>query len=237
MDLREQVIAITGASGGIGAAAARVLAARGARVVLGARREDVLVRIVAEIEAEGGRAAACPLDVTRPDDLARLVALCIERFGRIDALVASAGVATVAPLAEGRLSDWNRMIDVNLRGVLHGVAAALPAFTGQGSGHFVTVTSTAAAKWVPGQGVYAATKAGARALCEVLRQEVGPRIRVTMIRPGATDTDFTSDPRLREQLAAIAMPPVAVAEAIAYALAQPEDINIGEVVVRSAAQP
>jgi NADP-dependent 3-hydroxy acid dehydrogenase YdfG len=160
----------------------------------------------------------------------------VEQFGRLDVLVANAGVAHVAPLLDGELADWDMMIDVNLRGVLHGVAAALPVFTAQGSGHFVAVTSTAAAKWVPGQGVYAATKAGVRALCEVLRQEVGPQIR-TMVCPGATDTEFTTDPELRERIAAIAMAPDAVAEAIAYALAQPPEVNVGEIVVRSAAQP
>ena len=202
-----------------------------------ARREDALARIVAEIEADGGHATACVVDVTRPEDLRRLIALSVEQFGRLDALVANAGVATVAPLAEGTLSDWNRMLDVNLRGVLHGIAAVLPVFSAQGSGHFVTVTSTAAAKWVPGQGVYAASKAGVRALCEVLRQEVGPEIRATLVCPGATDTEFTTDPELRARMAAIAMAPDAVAQAIAYALAQPENVNIGEIVVRSAAQP
>lgn len=237
MEIEDQVIAITGASAGIGAATSRLLAARGARVVLGARRGDPLARIVAEIQADGGRGTACAVDVTRPEDLRRLIALAVEQFGRLDALVANAGVASVAPLADGTLADWNRMLDVNLRGVLHGIAAALPLFTAQRSGHFVTVTSTAAAKWVPGQGVYAASKAGVRALCEVLRQEVGPEIRATMVCPGATDTEFTTDPNLREQMAAIAMAPNAVAEAIAYALAQPENVNIGELVVRSAAQP
>jgi NADP-dependent 3-hydroxy acid dehydrogenase YdfG len=237
MQPEQRTIAITGASAGIGAATARLLAARGARVVLGARREDALAGIVAEIEADGGHAAACVVDVTQPEDLRRLVAHAVERFGRLDALVANAGVATVAPLAEGTLPDWNRMLDVNLRGVLHGIAAALPVFTAQKSGHFVTVTSTAAAKWVPGQGVYAASKAGVRALGEVLRQEVGPEIRATMICPGATDTEFTTDPALRERMAAIAMAPDAVAQAIAYALAQPDGVNVGEIVVRSAAQP
>jgi NADP-dependent 3-hydroxy acid dehydrogenase YdfG len=235
--IEDQVIAITGASVGIGAATARLLAARGARVVLGARREDALTRIVAEIEAGGGQAAACVADVTRPEDLERLVALAVERFGRLDALVANAGVATVAPLSEGTLVDWNRMLDVNLRGVLHGIAAALPVFTAQRSGHYVTVTSTAAAKWVAGQGVYAASKAGVRALCEVLRQEVGPEIRATMVCPGATDTEFTTDLQLRERMAAMAMAPDVVAQAIVYALAQPDDVTVGEIVVRSAAQP
>jgi NADP-dependent 3-hydroxy acid dehydrogenase YdfG len=237
MEIEDQVIAITGASGGIGATTARLLAARGARVVLGARREDALARIVTDIKTDGGRSTACVLDVTRPEDLQQLITLAVEQYGRLDALVANAGVATVTPLAEGSLADWNRMIDVNLRGVLHGIAAALPVFSAQGSGHFVTVTSTAAAKWVPGQGVYAASKAGVRALCEVLRQEVGPEIRSTMVCPGATDTEFTTDPQLREQMAAISMAPEAVAHAIAYALAQPRDVNIGEIVVRSAAQP
>jgi len=125
MEIKGQVIAITGVSAGIGATTARLLAARGARVVLGARREDALGRIVAEIEADGGRATACVADVTRPEDLSRLVAVAVEQFGRLDALVANAGVAHVAPLAEGKLSDWDTMVDVNLRGVLHGIAAAL----------------------------------------------------------------------------------------------------------------
>jgi NADP-dependent 3-hydroxy acid dehydrogenase YdfG len=237
IETSNQVIAITGASGGIGAAAARLLAAQGARVVLGARREDALASVVAQITADGGQARSCATDVTVAEDLGRLVALAVEQFGRLDVFVANAGIAHVAPLLDGELADWDMMIDVNLRGVLHGVAAALPVFTAQGSGHFVAVTSTAAAKWVPGQGVYAATKAGVRALCEVLRQEVGPAIRATMVCPGATDTEFTTDPELRERIAAIAMAPDAVAEAIAYALAQPPEVNVGEIVVRSAAQP
>jgi NADP-dependent 3-hydroxy acid dehydrogenase YdfG len=237
MALEDQVIAITGASTGIGAATGRLLAARGARVVLAARREAALARVATEIQASGGQAACCAADVTRPEDLRRLVAYAIEQFGHLDAVVANAGIAAVAPLAEGVIADWDQMIDVNLRGVLHGIAAALPVFTAQGSGHFVTVTSTAAAKWVPGQGVYAATKAGVRAVCEVLRQESGPQIRATMVCPGATDTEFVTDPMLRVQIAAIAMPPEVVAEAIAYALAQPAHINVGEIVVRSATQP
>jgi NADP-dependent 3-hydroxy acid dehydrogenase YdfG len=237
MEIQGQVIAITGASAGIGAATARLLAARGAKVALGARREDALARLVTEIKTNRGSATACAVDVTHPEDLTRLIARSVEEFGRLDALVANAGVATVASLTDGTLADWNRMLDVNLRGVLHGIAAALPVFRAQNAGHFVTVTSTAAAKWVPGQGVYAASKAGARALCEVLRQEVGPEIRATMVCPGATDTEFTTNPELREQMAAIAMAPDAVAQAIAYALAQPQNVNIAEIVVRSAAQP
>ena len=230
-----RVIAITGASAGIGAETARRLARRGDRIVLAARREQALSQLATEIEAGGGRAVACRVDVTRPEDLVRLVELAVARFGRLDALVANAGVAVTAPLTEGAPGDWDAMIDVNLRGVLHGISAALPVFAGQGHGHFVTVTSTAAAKWTPGQGVYAATKAGVRALCEVLRQEVAPEIRVSMVCPGATITDFSTDPQVREWVQAIGMAPTAVAEAIAYVLDQPAEVNVGEIVVRSAA--
>jgi NADP-dependent 3-hydroxy acid dehydrogenase YdfG len=242
--LEGKVVAITGASAGIGAACARRLAGDGARVVLGARREPVLRGLVAEIEADGAAAVACVTDVTRPADLERLVTHAQASFGRLDALVASAGIAVNGPLAGGETADWDVMIDVNLRGVLHGFAAALPGFLAQGSGHFVTVTSTSAIKWVPGQGVYAAAKAGVRAVCEVLRQEVGPTVRCTMVCPGFTATDFiesTRDPqelaRLRAMRDAIAMPPEAVADAIAYALGQPASIDVAEIVVRSASQP
>ena len=233
------VVAITGASAGIGAATARMLAARGARVVLGARRTDALRALVAEIEADGGRATAVACDVTRALDLRTLVAHARESYGRLDVLVANAGVASVEPLADGTLADWNAMVDVNLRGVLHGIAAALPVFTAQGIGHFVTVTSTSSQKWVPGQGVYAATKAGVRALCEVLRQEVGPQIRVSMVCPGATATEFGAggDPATEARLATMRMDPAAVAAAIAYVIGQPADVTVGEVVLRSARQP
>jgi NADP-dependent 3-hydroxy acid dehydrogenase YdfG len=232
-----QVVAITGASGGIGAAAGRVLAARGDRVVLAARREDQLNAVAVEITAAGGAAGTKVVDVTRREDLVALVDYATTEFGRLDAVVANAGIATTGPLLGADPAAWDAMIDVNLRGVLNVIAAALPVFTSQGDGHFVAVTSTSAIKWVPGQGVYAATKAGVRALCEVLRQEAGPEIRTTMVCPGATATEFTTDPDLREQMAAIAMPPEAVAQAIAWALAQPRDIDVAEIIVRSAAQP
>ena len=243
MEMTEMVVAITGANAGIGAAAAELLAGRGARVALGARREAQLGAVSERIAGAGGAAVSRVTDVTRAGDLAALVEHAVQSFGRLDALVANAGVAVNGSLAVGELADWDRMIDVNLRGVLHGFAAALPVFADQGAGHFVTVTSTAATKWVPGQGVYAASKAGARAACEVLRQEVGPEIRCTMVSPGFTATDFIESTRDPDQLAAlrarrdaVAMPPTAVAEAIAYALAQPSGVNVGEIVVRSAAQ-
>jgi NADP-dependent 3-hydroxy acid dehydrogenase YdfG len=240
-----KVVAITGAGRGIGAATARVLAARGARVVLGSRGGEELAATADAIAVSGGEVAYQRTDVTRPQDLRALVELAGQRFGRLDVLASIAGVAINAPLRLGELDDWNQMIDVNLRGVLHGVAAALPAFRAQGSGHFITVASTAAYKWVPGQAVYAATKSAVRALCEVMRQELAPEgLRCTLISPGFTDTDFISSTRDPGELAsltarrdAMAMPPQAVAETIAFAITQPDSIDIGEVIVRPTAQP
>ncbi len=243
--IAEKVVVITGAGRGIGAATARLLAARGARVVLGSRSEHELAITAGSIAADGGEVAYQCVDVTQPEDLRALVGLATERFGRLDVLASVAGVAVNAPLQSGELGDWNTMIDVNLRGVLHGIAAALPVFRAQGSGHFITVGSTAAYKWVPGQAVYAATKSAVRALCEVMRQELAPEgLRCTFISPGFTDTSFISSTRDPGELAsltarrdAMAMPPQAVAETIAFAITQPDSIDIGEVIVRPTVQP
>lgn len=240
-----KVVAITGAGRGIGAATARLLAGRGARVVLGARSERELAATAEDITASGGEVAYRCVDVTQPQDLQALVGLAGERFGRLDVLASVAGVAVNAPLASGELADWNQMIDVNLRGVLHGIAAALPVFRAQGSGHFVTVASTAAYKFVPGQAVYAATKSAVRALCEVLRQELAPEgLRCTLVSPGFTNTGFISSTRDPGELAeltarrdAMAMPAAAVAETIAFCVAQPDTVDVGEVIVRPAVQP
>ncbi len=191
-----KVMVITGAGRGIGAATARLMAARGARVVLGSRGEQELAATAGAIAAAGGEVAYLRTDVTRPRDLGALVDLATGRFGRLDVLASIAGVAVNASLDSGELDDWNQMIDVNLRGVLHGIAAALPVFRAQGSGHFITVASTAAYKWVPGQAVYAATKSAVRALCEVMRQELAPgNLRCTLVSPGFTDTDFIASTR------------------------------------------
>jgi NADP-dependent 3-hydroxy acid dehydrogenase YdfG len=243
--LLDKVVAITGGGRGIGSATARVLAGRGASVVLGARSADELSSVAASIHEAGGRAAYRVTDVTNPGDLQALVGLALEQFGGLDALVNNAGVVAVnAPLLSGKLDDWNLMIDVNLRGVLHGIAAALPHFARERSGHIVTVASTAAYQSVPTQAVYAATKAAVRALCDVMRQELTEyNVRSTLVSPGFTFTDFissTRDPAVLERLQtrrnALAMPPEAVAAAIAYALEQPEDIAVGEIVVRPTAQ-
>jgi NADP-dependent 3-hydroxy acid dehydrogenase YdfG len=240
-----KVVAITGAGRGIGAATARLLADRGARVVLGSRAEQELAATADAIAARGGQVAYRGTDVTRPEDLRALVGLAEQRFGRLDVLASIAGVAINAPLGSGELADWNQMIDVNLRGVLHGIAAALPGFRSRGAGHFVTVASTSAHKWVPGQGVYAATKSAVRALGEVLRQELAPEgIRCTLVTPGFTATEFIAGTRDPDELAALtarrdamAMAPEAVAETIAFAIAQPGPVDIGEIVVRPTAQP
>jgi NADP-dependent 3-hydroxy acid dehydrogenase YdfG len=238
-----KVVAITGASAGIGAATALLLAERGARVVLGARSADRLAALAARIAAAGGQAAWRSADVTRREDLEALVALARDRFGRLDVLVANAGIGPISPLDDLRVAEWDAMIDVNLRGVLYAIAAALPVSRAQGAGHFVTVASTAGHRTVAGQAVYSGTKFAVRAICEGLRQEAGERLRVTIVSPGFVRTDFVAavaDPALKARLVEsrdrFALPPAAIARAIAYAIEQPEDVDVGEIVVRPTAQ-
>jgi NADP-dependent 3-hydroxy acid dehydrogenase YdfG len=242
--LDSKVIAITGASSGIGAATALELAGRGAAVVLGARRTDRLDSLAKRIRADGGRAETLEVDVTRRADLEQLVALAVNRFGRLDVLVSNAGVARIAPVADLDTSDWDAMIDVNLRGVLHGIAAALPVFRKQGHGHLVTVVSTSGLKIVPTQAVYAGTKNAVRTLLEALRQESTDGVlRTTSISPGFVRTelvDYIDDPGQREQaqqaMAALGISPDAVARAIAFAIEQPDDVEIGDMTIRPARQ-
>ncbi|MFF3744457.1 SDR family oxidoreductase [Streptomyces kronopolitis] len=238
-----KVVAITGASSGIGEATALLLAERGARLVLGARRTARLAELVARIERAGGSAVQIRTDVTRPEDLHALVALATERFGRLDVLVGNAGVGTISPLDDLRVEEWDHMIDVNVKGVLHGIAAALPVFRAQGAGHFVTTASTAAFRIVPTMAVYAASKFAVRALCEGLRQEAGDALRVTTVSPGAIATDFaeaSSNSRVRAEITKmrddLAIPPDAIARAIAFAVEQPADVDVNEIVVRPTAQ-
>ncbi|MEU8685591.1 SDR family oxidoreductase [Streptomyces sp. NPDC048611] len=238
-----KVVAITGASSGIGEATALLLAERGARLVLGARRSERLAELVARIEEAGGVAVQRRTDVTRRDDLRALVALAGERFGRLDVLVGNAGAGTISPLDDLRVEEWDQMVEVNVKGVLHGIAAALPVFRAQGTGHFVTVASTAAFRVVPSMAVYAGTKVAVRAICEGLRQEAGDSLRVTTVSPGMTDTGFaeaSSNSRVRAEITRmrdeIAMPPDAIARAIAFAVEQPDGVDVSEVVVRPTAQ-
>jgi NADP-dependent 3-hydroxy acid dehydrogenase YdfG len=236
--ITDKVIAITGASSGIGEATALLLAERGAKVVLGARGPDRLAALAERIAAAGGEVAYASTDVRRREDVARLVGLACERYGRLDVLISNAGVMPISPLDELRVEDWEAMVDVNLKGVLYGIAAALPVFREQGSGHFVNTASTAGHRIVANQSVYAGTKFAVRAVSEGLRQEAGAGLRVTVISPGLTRTsvvDGMTDPAVQAQLD-IAMPPEAVARAVAFAIEQPADIDVGEVVVRPTAQ-
>jgi NADP-dependent 3-hydroxy acid dehydrogenase YdfG len=238
-----KVVAITGASSGIGEATALLLAERGARLVLGARNPDGLDAVAARLSATGGDAIAKVTDVSCREDLTEFVALAAETYGQLDVLVSNAGIMPVSQFDELRVDDWEAMVDVNLKGVLFGIAAALPVFRRQGFGHFVNIASTAAFRVTPGQSVYAGTKMAVRAISEGLRQEAGENLRVTIVSPGMTLTNFAesiTDEAARAELERrrddIAMPPNAVARAIAFAIDQPADVDIGEVVVRPTAQ-
>jgi NADP-dependent 3-hydroxy acid dehydrogenase YdfG len=233
-----KVVAITGASSGIGEATAKLLAERGARLILGARNPEKLMAVAATLSA-----VAKVTDVSRRDDLAAFVATAVDTYGQLDALVSNAGIMPVSQFDELQVDDWEAMVDVNIKGVLFGIAAALPVFRRQGFGHFVNVASTAAFRVTPGQSVYAGTKMAVRAVSEGLRQEAGENLRVTIISPGMTSTNFAesiTDAAARAQLEQrrdeIAMPPDAVARAIAFAIEQPPGVDVGEVVVRPTAQ-
>lgn len=238
-----KVVAITGASSGIGEATALLLAERGAKIVLGARRTDRLEKLAARIVAAGGQAVYAAVDVSRRDDVEALVTLATDTFGRLDVLVNNAGVMPISPLDELRVDDWEAMIDINIKGVLHGIAAALPVFRSQKSGHIINTGSTATLKIVPTMAVYAGTKLAVRAITEGLRQEAGADLRVTLITPGMTSTEGASgvtNPEIRANLQksidSMAMPPSAIARAIAFAIEQPDGIDVGEIVVRPTAQ-
>ncbi|GLY31462.1 SDR family oxidoreductase [Kineosporia sp. NBRC 101731] len=233
-----KVIAITGASSGIGEATAELLAARGATVLLTARRADRLQALTDKIRSHGGRADWVTTDVTSWEDAQKLVRTAKERFGRLDVLVSNAGVATVRSFETLSTAEIDAMIDVNLRGVLYGISAALPLFREQGSGHFVQTVSTSGLRIVPGQVVYAGVKNAVRTIAEGLRQEMGDSIRVTAVSPGMTRTEFVdgASPQMREQVERVAMGPDAIARAIAFAIEQPADIDVNEIVVRPTAQ-
>lgn len=240
--IKDKVIVITGASSGIGEATALLLAERGAKVVLGARRLDRLEALADRITNVGGEAAYAAIDVRRRDDLSNLVKLACEQFGKLDVLVNNAGVMPISPFDELRVEDWEAMIDINIKGVLYGIAAALPLFRKQGSGHFVNIASTAAYRIVPNMAVYAGTKFAVRAISEGLRQEAGDKLRVTIISPGSTRTNAAETmtnleiKAKLEEYREFAMPPEAIARAIAFAIEQPADIDVGELVVRPTAQ-
>ncbi|NYZ12972.1 SDR family oxidoreductase [Azospirillum sp. RWY-5-1] len=243
MSMEDKVVVITGAGSGIGRATALHLASRGGRIVLGARREERIAAVAAEIEAAGGEAVFRRTDVTRREDLEGLVRLACDRYGRLDVLVNNAGIGPISRFDALRVDDWDAMIDVNIKGVLYGIAAALPVFARQRGGHIVNVISTAGLKIIPTMGVYAATKNAVRTITEALRQEAGPTLRVTEVSPGMTATDFADSmtdeavkTAMRARSEAIAIPPDAIARAIAFAIEQPPDVDVGSVVIRPTAQ-
>jgi NADP-dependent 3-hydroxy acid dehydrogenase YdfG len=238
-----KVVVITGASSGLGEAAARHLAGQGARVVLGARREERIRALSEELRREGLEAEYLATDVTRRADVAALVDTAIRRFGRIDVMLSNAGLMPNSRFERLKVDDWERMIDVNLKGVLYGIAAALPPMQRQNSGHFIHVSSVAGHKVRAGGAVYAATKHAVRALSEGLRQEVkGHNIRTTIISPGAVATELTdsiTEPEMQATAKKVyesAISPDAFARTVAFAISQPDDMDINEILFRPTSQ-
>ncbi|MFJ4650961.1 SDR family oxidoreductase [Nocardia sp. NPDC088792] len=236
-----KVVLITGASSGIGEATARLLAAAGHRVVLGARREERIEAVAKEIRAAGGMAEHHALDVTSLSAMRSFAAGAQERHGQIDVLVNNAGVMPLSPLDALAVEDWNRMIDVNIRGVLHGIAAVLPLMRARGAGHIVNLSSISGHRVDPTAAVYSATKFAVRAISEGLRQE-SRDIRVTVISPGFTSTELSDGIRDNDIRAAVregmrsAIPATAVGAAIEYAITQPSEVDVNEIVVRPTMQ-
>ena len=242
--IQNQVVVITGASSGLGEATARHLAARGAKLALAARRTERLQALLAELTAGGAEAIVVPTDVADAAQVQALADATLARFGRIDVWVNNAGIMPLAPLAQRKIDEWSRMIDVNLKGVLHGIAAALPVMTAQQSGHFINIASVAGHKvFTPIGTVYSATKFAVRALSEGLRAEAPAGVRTTIVSPGAVASELqlgSSDPASAAGVKAFyeanQIPADAVARAIAYAIEQPAEVDINEIVLRPTVQ-
>jgi NADP-dependent 3-hydroxy acid dehydrogenase YdfG len=237
-----KVVAITGGSSGIGEATARVLAAAGAKVVIGARRTDRLAQLASEIETGGGAIRYCALDVTDRRSLDAFVGAATSAFGRLDVMINNAGVMPLSPLAALKVEEWDRMIDVNIKGVLYGIAAALPVMEIQGSGQIINIASIGAHRVSPTAAVYCATKYAVRAISDGLRQE-SSRIRVTVISPGTTTSelaDTISDESARTEMQAfraVCIPAEAIAHSMLYAISQPDSVDVSEIIVRPTASP
>lgn len=238
--ITDKTILITGASSGIGEGTARVLGAAGAKLVLGARRTERLESLAADIRAGGGTAEVRALDVTSREEMAAFAAFAQERFGRIDVLVNNAGVMPLSPMASLKVEEWDRMIDVNIRGVLYGIAAVLPVMNGQGFGQIINIASIGALAVSPTAAVYCATKYAVRAISDGLRQE-NERLRVTCVCPGVVESELAhtiTDPEAEELMRsyrAVSIKPDAIGRAILHAIEQPDDVDTNEIVVRPTA--
>ena len=242
-NIEGKVVVITGASSGLGEATARLLSAQGATVVLGARRIDRLQSLADELNGSGGKALAIATDVTDFDQVGKLVDAAVETYGRLDVIINNAGLMPSSPLERLKIDDWNRMIDVNIKGVLYGIAAALPYMKEQKAGHIINVSSVAGHKVRAGAAVYAATKHAVRALSEGLRQEVKPyNIRTTVISPGLVASELANtatEPDIAENMRKayeIAIPAESFARAVAFAMSQPDDVDVNEILFRPTLQ-
>lgn len=242
-NIKGKVVAITGASSGMGKAIAIELAKNGAKVVLGARRTEQLQQLVEKIKIKGGEAAFAQIDVKNKADLVQLVNTAVEQYGKLDVIVNNAGISQLSRIDELDIDGWEEMIDINLKGVLYGMAAAIPVFKQQESGHIVNIISTSGIKIVPMQGVYAGTKNAVRTIAEAFRQESDGSIRITGISPGFVKTDFADNIKNEEMKTAvqngmkqIAIDPIAIANAVIYAVSQPDDVEIGDIVIRPSKQ-
>lgn len=242
-NIKGKVIAITGASSGMGKAIAVELAKEGAKVVLGARRAEQLQQVVEEIKNKDGEAIFVPIDVKNKADLVGLVNAAVQHYGKLDVIVNNAGVSQLSRIDELDVDGWEEMIDINLKGVLYGMAAAIPIFKEQGSGHIVNIISTAGIKIVPMQGVYAGTKNAIRTIAEAFRQESDGNLRITGISPGFVKTDFANGIKNEQMKTAIqngmeqiAIDPIAIANAVIYAVSQPDDVEVGDIVIRPSKQ-
>jgi NADP-dependent 3-hydroxy acid dehydrogenase YdfG len=243
-NIKGKAVVITGASSGLGEAAARLLSAQGASVVLGARRIDRLQALADELSDRGEKALAVATDVTHCNQVKRLVDTAVQKFGRVDVMINNAGIMPRAPLERLTIDDWERTIDINIKGVLYGIAAALPHMKQQKAGHMIFVSSVAGHKVGPDFGVYAATKHAVRVIAEGFRQEVKPyNIRTTIISPGAVATELPSsvtEPDIAEKIRTyyedIAIPAESFAQAVVFALNQPEEVDVNEILFRPTRQ-
>jgi len=244
-NIEGKVVVITGASSGLGEATARLLCSEGAIVVLAARRAERIEALATELTDQGGKALAVTTDVTDRQQVKELVDKTVEAYGRIDVMLNNAGLMPLAPLEKLKIDEWDQMIDVNFRGVLHGIAAALPYMKEQKSGHIINVSSVYGYKLGPSATVYCATKHAVRALSEGLRQEVKPyNIRTTVISPGAVATELLEHISEKEIQAAtkdfvsqIAVPAETFARMVAFAINEPDDVDVNEILFRPTAQP